>query len=56
MQLPVNGTITCADVIADSDATLRVIAISSEEPGTVQVMRVSGDPTTGEDGIMLPEE
>ena len=56
MQLPVDGSIACADVIADRDATLRVIAISSEEPGTVQVMRVSGDPTTGEHAFMLLEK
>lgn len=56
VQLPVDGSITCADVLADSDATLRVVAISSEEPGTVQVMRVSGDPTTGEHTFMLLEE
>ena len=56
VQLPVEGSITCADVIAGSDATLRVLAISTEEPGTVQVMRVSGDPTTGEVVILLLKE
>ena len=48
LQLPLTGRVLCADVAADNDSTLRVIASTDDNRKAMHVMRISGDPTLGE--------
>jgi len=48
LQLPLTGKVLCADVAADNDSTLRVIASTDDNRKAMHVMRISGDPTLGE--------
>lgn len=47
LQLPIRGSVLCADVAADSDATLRVVAVTEDNQSAMQILSISGDPTLG---------
>ena len=48
LPLGVTGSVLCADVAADAEANLRVIAVTDDDHRAVHVMCISGDPTLGE--------
>ena len=52
MSLALIGSVLSADVAADAEANLKVIAVTDDKQRAVHIMSVSGDPTLGE--VLVP--